>query len=81
MWQINSIIESRCEQKGLTYNCTVEKGAEGKYRGDVFRIKQVLIHLLDNAVKFTEAPGTVELEIRRIAETQSLEFTVKDTRA
>ena len=82
VWQINSIIESRCDEKGLTYNCDVESDALGRYSGDVFRIKQVLIHLLDNAVKFTDAPGTVELCVKRIVDNtgvQSLKFSVKDT--
>ena len=83
-WQINSIIEPRCEEKGITYKYTVEDGAEGYYSGDVVRIKQILIHLLNNAVKFTEAPGSVELTVKRIVsdnDTENLEFTVKDTGA
>ena len=82
VWQINSIIESRCAEKGLTYNCNMESEAEGRYSGDVFRIKQILIHLLDNAIKFTDAPGRVELNIERIVADSgalSLKFTVKDT--
>lgn len=48
---------------------------------DVARIKQVLMNLLGNAVKFTES-GEIELRIRKIAETEdkvTLRFAVSDT--
>lgn len=50
-------------------------------KGDYLRINQVLVKLLDNAVKFTEN-GKVTFEVRRKKETKQnihLQFTVHDT--
>ncbi|MEP7263101.1 MAG: ATP-binding protein, partial [Bacteroidota bacterium] len=50
-------------------------------KGDYFRINQVLVKLLDNAVKFTES-GQVTFEVTRKKETKQnilLQFTIRDT--
>ncbi|NTU85202.1 MAG: response regulator, partial [Chloroflexales bacterium] len=47
--------------------------------GDTRRLKQILVNLLTNAVKFTPEGGKVGLEVRADAEQQSLTFTVWDT--
>jgi PAS domain S-box-containing protein len=47
--------------------------------GDSRRLTKVLITLLDNAVKFTPAGGTIGLEVRRDAARQETQFSVWDT--
>lgn len=46
---------------------------------DQLRIKQVLINLLTNAVKFTPEGGSVGLDVREETETQAICFSVWDT--
>lgn len=48
--------------KGLEFLVCVTPEAEGKYRGDVTRIRQVLVNLIGNAIKFT-AHGEVVVAV------------------
>ena len=80
--QINTMVMSQCGEKGLKYECSLLGGVSDYYIGDDMKLKQVLINILSNAVKFTDAPGCVNLMIERTAvyEDQStLKFVVKDT--
>jgi len=68
-------------QKGLQLICNVAPDAPAIVRGDPTRVRQVLVNLLGNALKFTER-GTVALEVdcsSRQAETVNLHFAVRDT--
>ena len=61
--QVNAIESTLCAQKGLTYIFDAPDRADGQYVGDVVKLKEILFALLDNAVKYTEAPGTVSLSL------------------
>ncbi|MBQ9167806.1 MAG: response regulator [Oscillospiraceae bacterium] len=80
--QINTMVMSQCKEKGLTYECIMTGGVNDYYIGDDMKLKQVLINILSNAIKFTDAPGSVTLSVERTAsfEDQStLRFSIKDT--
>ena len=80
--QINTMVMSQCADKGLKYECRILSRVDDYYIGDDMKLKEVLINILSNAVKFTEAPGSITLSIERAAvfEDQStLKFCVKDT--
>ena len=80
--QINTMVTSQCGEKGLHYECQVIGGVSDYYIGDDMKLKQVLINILSNAIKFTDAPGQVTLSVERTAtfEDQStIRFVVKDT--
>ncbi|MBO7670915.1 MAG: amino acid permease, partial [Oscillospiraceae bacterium] len=80
--QINTMIMSQCSEKGLSYECRILSRVDDRYIGDDMKLKEVLINMLSNAVKFTEAPGSVTLTVERTAvfEDQStLRFCVRDT--
>ncbi len=61
--QVSVIIRTLCEKKDLTYDCSISEDAAGWYVGDEMKIKQSLLKVLDNAVKYTESPGTVSLDV------------------
>ena len=80
--QINTMVMSQCSEKGLQYECNVIGGVSDYYIGDDMKLKQVLINILSNAIKFTDAPGQVMLTVERTAtyeDQATLKFTVKDT--
>ena len=80
--QINAIMNTVCEEKGLTYRVSSGHTGDCRFYGDEQMLKQVLISLLDNAVKYTESPGTVELDVSFEDKPEGaceLTFAVKDT--
>ena len=68
------------EQKGLEYDCRLGDEVPHKLWGDSLRLKQVLLNLMSNAVKFT-AEGKISLSIdREIAgDNDHLHFRISDT--
>lgn len=82
MDQINIIINGQCVDKGLKYECRIVGHPEDYYLGDDMKLKQVLINILGNSVKFTEAPGSVSLTVEQAAEDgdeRTLRFVMSDT--
>lgn len=80
--QINTMVMTQCRDKGLNYECKVTGGLSDYYFGDDMKLKQILINILSNAIKFTDAPGSVSLFVERTAiyENQStIRFVIKDT--
>ena len=80
--QICIIVDGQCEDKGLRFVCSREEGLEEYYIGDSLKLKQVLINVLGNSVKFTDAPGTITLNVTQTAcdnERATLRFEMTDT--
>ena len=80
--QINLMVMPQCADKGLAYECKVEGPVDASYIGDDTKLKEVLLNILSNAVKFTDAPGSVTLLVERAAvfgDRSTLRFHVKDT--
>jgi PAS domain S-box-containing protein len=75
------VLALKAEEKGIELTCEVDAGAPRRLRGDAGRLRQVLLNLLGNAVKFTE-DGEVALKVMRKREDEHsavLRFTVTDT--
>jgi signal transduction histidine kinase len=71
----------RAVQKGLALRCEIEPGTPDMVFGDEGRLKQVLVNLVGNAVKFTdrgEVAVRVGVESMR-SDTIVLRFSVRDT--
>ena len=69
------------QAKGLEFNCFIHPHLNGAVRGDSTRLRQVLVNLLGNAVKFTFR-GEVSFDVRCLLEDERrarLQFSVKDT--
>jgi PAS domain S-box-containing protein len=79
--KVMEMLAARAQEKGLTLHCDIDEGVETDRVGDPTRLRQVLLNLLGNAIKFTEA-GTVSLRVSTdgdAAVPTALRFTVTDT--
>lgn len=80
--QVNVIFSGQCQDKGLEYNCRVNGQLDDYYVGDNIKLRQILINILGNAVKFTPEGGKVELEIEKTGGfdgKSALQFKISDT--
>ena len=74
---IREIIGVKAEQKRLEFNCEISPDAPSGVRADERRVRQVLLNLLANAVKFTDS-GCVSLHISKSVSNR-VRFEVRDT--
>jgi signal transduction histidine kinase/DNA-binding response OmpR family regulator len=77
-----AVMAGKAREKGLDLVVFVEPQARGTYLGDAMRIRQVLLNLMSNAIKFTDQ-GAVSILVRRTSSlpdaTIPLRFEVTDT--
>jgi signal transduction histidine kinase/CheY-like chemotaxis protein/HPt (histidine-containing phosphotransfer) domain-containing protein len=73
---VNTIVAERAAGKGLEFVTHIDAALPRHVVGDPTRLRQILINLLVNAVKFTQR-GSVELRV--MAEVGRIAFSVRDT--
>jgi signal transduction histidine kinase/DNA-binding response OmpR family regulator/HPt (histidine-containing phosphotransfer) domain-containing protein len=76
--QAIEICASRAHAKGLELACDVGLEVPAKVRSDPMRLRQILINLVGNAIKFTDA-GEVIVRVKTIGTDDLLRFEVIDT--
>ncbi|MDG2308002.1 MAG: ATP-binding protein [Candidatus Binatia bacterium] len=72
------LFHTQAAAKNLTLDGIVEDDVPQMVHGDAPRLRQVLVNLIGNAVKFTPS-GRVSVRVAAIPETNTLRFSVRDT--
>ena len=77
------LLAPKAHEKGIDLGVFVEPAARGGFRGDPTRLRQILLNLVGNAIKFTERGGvSVEVAVcpgSGPTEPRRLRFEVVDT--
>jgi two-component system phosphate regulon sensor histidine kinase PhoR len=74
--RVRGLFEKRLREKQLNLEITLPENLDFQFRGDPFRLEQMLINLLDNAVKYTEKGG---ISIRLSTDTGRLLIEIRDS--
>ena len=80
--QVNTMISGQCRDKGIEYECRVKGAVDDYYIGDDMKLRQVMLNILGNAVKFTPSGGTVTFVVEAVARFNgktTLRLIIRDT--
>jgi signal transduction histidine kinase/ActR/RegA family two-component response regulator len=76
--EVRTLMDLRAEEKGLELSVEIEGMIPETIEIDAVRLRQILLNLLGNAIKFTHA-GSVRLLVRFVGDSSQLQFDVIDT--
>ncbi len=77
---VESLVAHRAKENGVALSFSVDDGVPDAVSGDAGRIRQILLNLCWNAIKFSE-DGTVRVSVEQLSakgDQANIRFTVKD---
>lgn len=79
--EVTQSLLPQAEKKGLTFFSTIPPGLPAHLRGDPGRLRQILVNLADNAIKFTEQGAVTITVAAESADSRGtlLRFEITDT--
>ncbi len=78
---ISNILSFKAEEKGLEFSYLIDEKVPLKFNGDSYRLKQIVLNLANNAIKFTEK-GSVKILVRLLnnkLDKSKIRFEIVDT--
>ncbi len=87
MEQVIKLFSAKTSLKQIAFSYEIESGVPLHLQGDPFRLRQVLMNLVGNAIKFTNE-GSISVKVEQVAQADPqrtaegdivLRFSVKDT--
>jgi len=79
--EVRDILSLRAEEKGLIINCNIDNNVPDYVTGDEYRLKQIILNLANNAIKFTEK-GFININIEYLGKDKGkhkIKVSVEDT--
>ncbi|MCR5758010.1 MAG: transporter substrate-binding domain-containing protein [Selenomonas sp.] len=64
--EIQTIFNGQLQQKKIEWTCNIQGVSHNMMQGDSMRIKQVLMNIVSNAVKFTPEGGRISITVKQI---------------
>jgi PAS domain S-box-containing protein len=74
-----SFVQPLAQKKQIQLTSSIVIPEKAMIKGDERRLRQILLNLLNNSVKFTPEGGTVTLEVQSNVQAKTVQFAVKDT--
>jgi len=76
--EVRSIIEPQVVSKDLTLSIKIDENLKGDINTDPFRLKQILLQLCDNAIKFTKK-GYININVEVDTQNEKIVFLIEDS--
>ncbi|MBI3775779.1 MAG: response regulator, partial [Gammaproteobacteria bacterium] len=76
--EIEAVVGTRAREKGLVFDINYHYPLPENIRSDPVRVKQILLNLCGNAIKFTEH-GRVAIDVHADLAAQHMKFVITDT--
>jgi signal transduction histidine kinase len=77
--EVFALFEQGTQEKCISYSMDIDSALPRLLRVDEIRLKQIMINILSNAIKFTPKEGKVSINVRFLDEQKMIQITIIDS--